>query len=51
MKLPIIKQIYAKTISSELIEVKPIGDEYFKIKLLEERRRKAKKILDKKNEK
>lgn len=55
------KQVFAKTISLDLVKIKPmngpVGNLYYfdddieNKKLLEERKKKIQKILDKKNEK
>ena len=59
---PIAKQVFAQTIKLDLVDVKPMNgpvgnldymdfdNDYEKQKLLEERKEKIQKILDKKNE-
>jgi translation initiation factor IF-3 len=59
---PIIKQVFSKTTKLDLVQVKPMSvptgtlyymdynnEEFEKQKLLEERKKKIQKILDKKN--
>ena len=59
---PIAKQVFAQTTKLDLVQVKPMNvptgilyymdfdNDYEKQKLLEERKKKIQKILDKKNE-